>query len=260
MGESLLKKTSFGLLLMLLALGSAMVLSSAFHAAPVEAQTPSFTGEILNPLVGTSDFAFNSSVYPVNSTFTVDFYVSDVTDMAAWQIYISWNNTMINFDTIWIPGLNSSGTNVFTEAFNNGATPIVAGPEVDIDPTTNTGYLLYGLGNQYKPPKDPIYVVNVEGLGLLCSMNFTIEVSATGNSTLSGTINNLDASAELPYYSAVVNPSGAETQISTQPATLEIYGSDATIPEFTPWIIMPFFIVATLLAALAYRRKSKRTE
>jgi hypothetical protein len=246
--------------MMLLALVSAMVFSSAFHAVPAKAQTSSVTGEIVNPLVGTNDFAFNSSVYPVNSTFTVDFYVSDVTDMAAWQIYISWNNTMINFDTLWIPGVNSSGTNVFTEAFNNGAEPIPAGPYVDVDPTTNTASLFYGLANVYKPPKDPVYAVNVEGLGLLCSMNFTIQVNATESNILSGTISNLDASLGLGAYSEVVDPSGARTEILAQPATLEIYGPEATIPEFTPWMIMPFFIVATLLVALAYQsqRKNRR--
>jgi hypothetical protein len=253
-----MKKTSFGLLsVTLLTIVSAMVFSAAFHAVPVEAQTSAVTGEIVNPLVGTNDFAFNSSVYPVNSTFTLDFYIANVNDMVAWQIYISWNNTMINFDTAWIPGVNSPGSNVFTEAFNEGATPIVPTPDVEYDTTTNTGYLYYGAANHYQPANNHMIAVNVVGLGLLCSVNFTIQVSATGANVLSSTINNYGLSADLPDYSCVIDPSGNETQISAEPATLEIYGSQALIPEFTPWMIMPFFIVATLLAVLVYRRKNK---
>ena len=243
---------------MLLAIVSAMVFSAAFHAVPVEAQTSAVTGEIVNPLVGTNDFAFNSSVYPVNSTFTVDFYVANVSDMVAWQIYISWNNTMINFDTVWIPGINSSGSNVFTEAFNAGATPLVPAPTVEVD-STNTGYLFYGATNLYEPAEDHMYAVNVEGLGLLCSMNFTIQASATGTNVLRGTINNIDLNNTdtTGEYSAVFDPSGDGTQISAEPATLEIYGSAALVPEFTPWMIVPFFIVATLMAVLLHRRKNR---
>lgn len=242
---------------MLLAIVSAMVLSAAFHAVPVEAQTSAVTGEIVNPLLETNDFAFNSSVYPFNSTFTVDFYVANVSNMVAWQIYISWNNTMINYDTIWIPGVNSPGTNVFTQAFNNGATPIPAGPNVAFDTTTNTGYLFYGLANYYQPANNHMVAVNVEGLGLLCSVNFTIQVNVARANILHGTINNLDSSSGLSTYSAVFNASDYETQISAEPATLEIYGSEALILEFTPWMVMPFFIVATLLAVLLHRRKNR---
>ena len=245
---------------MLLALVSAIVFSAAFHAVPAEAQTSAVTGEIVNPLVGTNDFAFNSSVYPVNSTFTVDFYVANVNDMVAWQIYISWNNTMINFDTAWIPGVNnSSGTNVFTPAFNAGATPEVPAPDVEFDFTGTIGYLYYGAANLYEPAADHMYAVNVEGLGLLCSANFTVQVSVTGANILQGTISNFDSSNPGPTgeYSAVFDPSDAETQIIANNATLEIYGSEASIPEFTPWMIMPFFIVATLLALLLYRKKNR---
>jgi len=256
----LLKRTSFGLLsVMLLAIASAMVFSAAFHALPAEAQTSAVKGEIVNPLVGTNDFAFNSSVYSVNSTFTLDFYVANVSDMAAWQIFISWNNTMINFTTAWIPGVNSPGTNVFTQAFNEGATPVVPAPTLEVDTSTNTGYLFYGATNYYASAINHTIPVNVQGLGLLCSVNFTIQVSATGANIFRGAINDLDLSTGFGgYYSAVFSPSGGVgTQISADPAAMEIYGSEALIPEFTPWIIIPFFIVATLLIALLHRRKNR---
>jgi hypothetical protein len=258
--RKLLKKKSFGLLsVTLLALLSAMVLSVAFHVVPAEAQTSAITGEIVNPLTGTNDFAFNSSIYPVSSTFTVDYYVANVSDMAAWQIDISWNNTIINFDTAWIPGVNnSSGTNVFTPAFKAGATPEVPAPVVEFD-SANNGYLLYGATAFYEPAKDHLYPVNVVGLGLLCSINFTVQVSVTGANILRGAIINFDSTNTDPVgdYSEVVDPSSTETQIIANNATLEIYGSEASIPEFTPWMIMPFFIVATLLAVLLCQRKSR---
>jgi len=246
---------------MLLAILLAMAFSTGFHAVPAEAQTLAVTGEIVNPLTGTNDFAFNSSVYLVNSTFTVDYYVANVSDVAAWQIDIIWNNTLINFDTIWVPGLNSSfpGSNVFTPAFNAGATPIVTSPILDYD-TDNNGYLLYGLANYYAPAKDHVYAVNVVGLGLLCSINFTVQVSVTGANISSGAIGNFDYNNPDPagYYSSVFDPSSTETQIIANNATLEIYGSEATIPEFTPRMVMPIFVVATLLAVLIYRRKNRR--
>ena len=256
----MLKKTNFGLLsVILLAIVLAMVFSAAFHAVPAEAQTPAVTGEIVNPLTGTSDFAFNSSVYPVNSNFTVDYYVANASDMAAWQIDISWNNTIINFDTAWIPGDNSNGTNVFTPAFNAGATYEVPAPDVDYDSTNSVGYLFYGATTFYEPAKDHLYPVNVVGLGLLCSINFTVQVSVTGANILRGAIINFDSTNTDPIgdYSAVIDPSSTLTQIIANNVTLEIYGSAAAIPEFTPWMIMPLFIVATLLVVLLYRRKNR---
>jgi hypothetical protein len=254
----------FGLpLAMLLPITLAIVFPVAFNIFPAHAQGETVAGAIINPLSGNSDFAFNSTVYPVNSTFTVDFYVKDVTDLIAWQIKLTWNTSIINFTNVWIPGVPPyPGTNVFTPAFNKGATPLPTDPIVDISEGTNTGYLWYALAVLYTDPAHHnYYPVTVTGQALLCRMNFTILTSAAGTDTVNGTIKNLDFSSGFDQYSCVfiysnVEPYNERVQMIAQPATVEIYGPDAKIPEYGLLILASLFVAATLLAAVAsWKRK-----
>lgn len=121
------------------------------------------TIRIINPLSGDNKFIFNYADFPVNTTFTVEFYIENVTALITWQILIKWNNTIINFNKGWIPE-----NNVFAEAIDQGATLIAPQPSVEI--IGDTGYLKYGASIL------PLIPVDVPNIALLCKLNFTIAI------------------------------------------------------------------------------------
>lgn len=225
------KRTVLTLALILLLSG---VLISATR---VNAEATQYvSARIVNPADWSSNFALNSSEYPVNSTFTVNFYLESVRDLEAWQIYISWNSGVINFTNAWIPGIPPNpGSNVFTEALNENATPIVA-PAYPVfsGPDPNIGYLLYGMTALPQPS------VTMPGEALLCSMNFTVQVPVAGNDIKSTNITLLTQDTFDSHVTFNINgtPDINGPLISAAPATVLIYGPNAlvappTVPETT---------------------------
>jgi hypothetical protein len=150
--------TESALLIAILVLSLLLPLSTNLIRAQEEA-----TIRIINPLSGDNKFIFETSEYPVNTTFTVEFYIESVSRLITWQIYIKWNNTIINFQTAWIPD-----DNVFAESIDQGATLIAPQPSVEI--FNDTGYLKYGASIL------PFIPVDVSNTALLCKMNFTIAI------------------------------------------------------------------------------------
>jgi parallel beta-helix repeat protein len=186
---------------------------------------------IINPLSGDSNFDFSSAEYPVNSSFTVEFYITEVTNLSAWQIDVSWNNSIINFGRAWIPEQN-----VFQEAINNGATPIEA-QDLEIN-ESNFGFFLYGMTTLYMPDASHTYPVNVTGQGLLCSINFTVAIAPEQGEDLTTNFEIIEQTPNAPPGSndfmsfielcqdgAVTSPIG----VSAQPADITIHGPTPTI-------------------------------
>lgn len=94
-------------------------------------------------------------------TFTVNITVSDVTNLYAWQVVIEYNNTVLNCTDAWLPE-----DNVF-----HGKTIITVGPE--IKNFENYAFVTYGAVLLTE-------TVTVLGVGILCSLNFTVlEVGQT---------------------------------------------------------------------------------
>jgi hypothetical protein len=137
-----------------------------FFAPRAKAQAEAGTIKIINPLSTDNKFDFNLTTHPVNSTFTADFYVENVTAMVAWQIYISWNNTIINFQKADVPD-----SNAFAPVMNERKQLIVPDAFVEVDSITNTATLMYGAAVL---PASP---VDVPEQALLCEINFTIATS-----------------------------------------------------------------------------------
>jgi hypothetical protein len=182
---------------------------------------------IVNPLSPTSPSIFNfSSVdYPINSTFTAAVYISSVTNMSAWQVELSWDNTIINYVTSWIPT-----NNVFEPAINNGAMLIAPQGETDYENNNATGYLAYGASDLYTSTYPPIYPVNVQGEGLLFYVNFTIAATPNATQTLSTNLEIVKQLNPTPgYYSSFVEiyPVDIEIEVATAPATVSISGAQA---------------------------------
>jgi hypothetical protein len=149
-----------------------LLLSSSifFFAAPAKAQEEVATMKIINPLSGDDKFSFNATDYPVNSTFTADFYISSVTEsgIVGWQIYVSWNNSVINYQSRLQQDEVPEDNNVFSPALAGGRSLIVARSlELDGD----TAYLKYGV------TVAPLAPVDVSEQALLCELTFKVAAS-----------------------------------------------------------------------------------
>jgi parallel beta-helix repeat protein len=196
--------------------------------AQVPAQTPTVT--IVNPLSPTNSslFEFNSSASLLNSTFTAAVYISTVTNMDAWQVMMTWNNSIINYATVWVPT-----DNVFEPAVDNGAT--LNGPfsatSAPFSVAPNTGYLTVGCSTFDLSNSPPLYPVNVSGEGLLFDVNFTIASIPNATQTLS---TNLGIILSNPYVLGylesfvVIYPSTTETAVLAESATMTIVGPQVT--------------------------------
>lgn len=136
---------------------------------------------IVNPLSGDPKFVFNATEHPINSTFTVEFYIVNVKDMVGWQIYVKWNTTIINFTDVWIPP-----DNVFAQVIEEEGWTLIKPPSsFEIDPITGMGYVKCGA--QLLGPTEPGQGVDAT-IGLLCRANFTIKARPAENETLSTNI------------------------------------------------------------------------
>jgi len=145
------------------------ILSLTLYCA--KAQEPEFvTLYIINPLTGNS--SFNVYDYPVNSVFTAEFYLGNITNLVAWQMHLAYNRTLIQYANAWFPE-----DNVFEKAIERGATPL---SEVsnNVNNSTEVGDLMIVMTSSYPPDISSQYPVNVTSKGLLCEVNFTIESHA----------------------------------------------------------------------------------
>jgi hypothetical protein len=183
---------------------------------------------IENPLTGKSKFVLNATEYPMNSSFTVDFYIEDVDNIYGWQLYISWNNSVIKYQKAWIPE-----ENVFKEAVDNGAYIIKISPSVEED-EQGTAYLKYGSVAFYEGNEPPFYPVNATEKKLLCKVNFTVAVSPGEGEYCQSNIyliKQAPGSAPGSLDSCVfVYPSLEKKEIKAEPAVVWILGLNAVPP------------------------------
>lgn len=91
----------------------------------------------------------------VNDTLTVNVTVSDVADLYGWQIAIEYDVRVVNFTDVWLPK-----GNVF-----DGKNPLLG--VLTFYNFTTYGFIVYGAGLLLE-------TVSVPGVGILCSMNFTV--------------------------------------------------------------------------------------
>jgi parallel beta-helix repeat protein len=188
-------------------------LALTFNVKPVGAQGEEVKVRIINPNSGDREFNLSTTDYPVNSTFTADLYVLNVTGMLGWQVYLSWNNTVIDFPKAWIPL-----DNVFAEAVSEGASLIAPAPSVEVD--GEVGYLLYGAGLL------PLTPVNVTTQALLCRINFTVAAAPKDSQSFSdiGMITYSEHNLTLKSYVILQGAGGlgAHVPISAEPAEVTI--------------------------------------
>lgn len=186
------------------------------------------TMRIENPIDQSSKFEFNATEYPTGSVFTVDFYIKDVTDMYSWQIYISWNISIINFTQGWFPD-----NHIFKAAEEDGA--ILIGAIQFIEESQGMGYVKAGMVTMHLGNDPPYYPVNVTGKGLLCKMNFTIMATPPEGEyfqTNIVVIKETPGSAPGSLDSCVfLYPSEEKIEIKAEPAQVRITSASAEIPH-----------------------------
>lgn len=192
----------------------ASALALTLNGKPIGAQGEEVTIEIINPISGDNEFNFSSTDHGVNSTFTADFYIVNATGIVGWQIYISWNNTVINFQKVWIPD-----DNVLAQAIDQGATLFAPQPSLEID--NGTGYLTYGA------TVFPLTPVNVTAQAFLCKINFTIAAAPEDSQILSNIemIRQRQGSSSLDSYVLFKNTVGSGTHtgpVFAEPAEVRI--------------------------------------
>ncbi|MEM3458476.1 MAG: hypothetical protein QXN36_02460 [Candidatus Bathyarchaeia archaeon] len=152
-------RMAFKIMVMLLSV-SMLVLALKGNGVSVKAEGEVATIRVLNPETNDSFFILKASEYPIGSVFTAVFSITHVEKLVAWEISVSWNNSIVNFQNVSIPD-----GNVFASAID-GATLITSASSDVVD---DTGYLKV---NATLLPETPVDVTNQ---GVLCQVNFTIQ-------------------------------------------------------------------------------------
>jgi hypothetical protein len=245
--------------------------------SPAAQQTA--TMSVINPLAtgksASNRFDFNSSLHPVNSTFTVEIHLTNTSDVngainnfGGWSLFLQWNDSTVHFDKAWIPGLDGyPGTNVFTPVIVQNMSDVTAefppDPQPSVDNKTNMATLSWTLGMSWEFHDPPYYPINLTGDGLLCKMNFTIAASPEENGLIT---TNIELTKQQPsnryeYLDTCIfivqqGIWPPETQTQLQSAQVNIFGPKyAGVPEFSTFQTLLFLAIATTAIALIYRRK-----
>jgi hypothetical protein len=198
------------------------------------------TMRIVNPLTGDGKFIFNATegINYTGTTFTVEFYIRDVSDMIAWQFAISWNNSIFQYNASKNPYDWMFQGHVFQQAENEGAYVVKLVQLQHVinqtgrfqDPTApGTAYLLAGA-TAYDLFTGGFYPVTVKGEALLCRINFTI-VAPQSRETLESYINiekRLDP-INPSLDSFIMNSDMQQIEILTEPGIVRIIAGELTI-------------------------------
>lgn len=245
-----LKAVGLAVLVMLLA----VVFSFTPHCA--RAQEQGFISVyIVNPSTGNNSFDVCGD--PIGSVFTAEFYVGNVTNLVAWQIRLTYNRTLVQYEEAWFPE-----DNVFQEAVERGATP-TSEVSNNVNNVSEVGDLMIAMTSVSALEVSPQYPVNVTSRGLLCEVNFT--VLSHGAETQLEFVSNSSSTVEIapPYFL----PSST-TCVETTNGTYAAGGDPALIREVNPdlpesvalmfAIIGPGAVLALILTVEKRKRASAR--
>lgn len=186
---------------------------------------------------------FPSAILGQNFTFTVN--ASNVDAMAAWQVFLKYNLTVMNVTDLWVPVDNIFGDPALVSQFR-------AVPEYGIDCFDGMGYV--GFGNA-------LYVGNVSVTdGVLFKANCT----ALGE----GPTSILIANKTNPAYKTPDQYDGLYSKLFIFDDQLQTYleipqplrvqdGAIEVIPEFPSAIVLPAFMSLVLAATVFAKRKQK---
>jgi len=148
----------------------------------------------------------------IGEIFTINITLNNVTNLWSWKVRVDWNPEILNFtETAEGPFLNNTGDTLFLWA--NNWTAIGEGyiPEISCTLQSSAG---------------------VNGSGVLATVTFQSLSPGTSNITLTETV--------------LKEPETGHLEISHNVSNGEV----TVIPEFQPWMILPFVLIATAVIIL----------
>jgi len=194
----MLKRIVSGIMLTVFVLS---VSTLAFNIQQVEAVTGP-TVAVVNPLTGDNAFTFLAKNMPINSTFIANVTVANVTFLAAWQLNITWDSTLLEIRNTTLNGdLYIPSDNIF-----GADADVVAN---DIGP----GMAFWGAGIKTGGPD----YVNVT-YGTMCQIRFTVLKNDTGSSCNIHIV----VEGEDPIYTTLIHYDAYEIPYTPQDATYEL--------------------------------------
>lgn len=223
-----------------------------FTISCVKAQGQEFVRMYMINLL-TGNETFNVHDYPVNSVFTVDFYIGNITNLIAWQIHLSYNRSLICYIKAWFPE-----EDVFKEAVDKGATPLMEISD-NVDNATDVGDLLIVMTSTYPPGSSLQYSVSVASKALLCKVNFTIvshpaytQLDFIGTPSQNPHGLHVVPPYHLPDYSTSVETLNGIYPAGGDPAVIR--ETDPVVPE-SPTLMVPSIVLLAILTVILTRRR-----
>lgn len=157
-----------------------MILLSAVVKVKVNAMIPISTEiEVLNPSTGNSNFLFSTTTEPIGTRFNATVKASNVTNLFAFQVYLSVNDSLLNITNAWLPVWDPAW--IF-----NGVTTLQPAPAFyDFDTDSYVENVKIGDSMLFGDP--------VTGSGLLATIEFEIIYAPpSGSVSCSLDIDNVD--------------------------------------------------------------------
>jgi len=182
--------------------------------------SPETLVSVINPATKNGMFTFYTDTVNVGHKFKVAFNVSNVVNMALWQVSLKFNPTHINCLNASIP----------TENIFKGKVVLAPDPQID----NTEGILVYGAA--------VFPLVGVNGSGVLCEAWFEIKAAPPKGQTLTST---LQLITEDTFITKLEDPEGNPIPYTPQNGTYQ-YISTETPPTAKIYIDPPRIINNTL--------------
>ena len=194
-----------------------------FPMPSVVASSPTTYVSVINPDTGDNTFIFPPET-PINSTFLVNMTVTEVENLAGWQLNLTWDPTLLKIsktaDIYLPPG------HIFTDL---DARP--AG--LQIDNVDGEVFWIVAIG-----PDSPVN--NYNGSGVMCQIKFTIKANVTAPLSCDLII---DTASIFPTY--LLDPDANELPFQ------KVNGNYDLVPEFPlPALLLIFLIIISVVTVL----------
>jgi len=173
---------------------------------------------------------------PVGTTFLVNITITDVTNLAGWQINVTYDASLLNitYDTDMI----LPADHIF-----NGLDPQGAAPMID----NVVGFVMWARAIGPSAPVD-----NFDGSGRICQIRFTTVKNGTGvPTTCNITLVTLAIDPNVVFPTMIIDPDANDIPFTTE---LGFY----VIPEFPMTTLLVLFLIITSVAIILAKKNSMK--
>lgn len=168
---------------------------------------------------------------PVGTTFLVNITIVDVTNLAGWQINVTFNTQLLNITAT--TDLILPDVNIFADL-----DPVKTVP--DLTQTPGTVFWAVAIG-----PSSP--VDHFDGSGVMCQIQFTTVKNGTGEPTTC----NITLTKAGNFPTAIIDPDANDIPFTTE---LGFY----VIPEFPVTTLLVLFLIITSVAIILAKKNSMK--